>query len=155
MPFLKKTFVKEVKRRHPDRLKVAIALEKDRVDTLSDFPKNLDFFFHRPEYPIERLIWKGISLDTVKENLLFLLQIIEKVSERTYNEGVIKDRLTREVAKRGRDKGAFFWPLRVALSGKDSSPSPFDIAAVIEKKETLERIHHAINKIEQTKEAKG
>ncbi|MCX6722510.1 MAG: hypothetical protein NT094_00380 [Candidatus Staskawiczbacteria bacterium] len=36
------------------------------------------------------------------------------------------------------------WPLRVALSGKQSSPSPFEIADILEKEKTLKRIQDAI-----------
>jgi len=41
------------------------------------------------------------------------------------------------------------WPLRVALSGKDKSPGPFEIMDIIGKDETLCRIEVAINKLKQ------
>jgi glutamyl/glutaminyl-tRNA synthetase len=40
------------------------------------------------------------------------------------------------------------WPLRVALSGKDKSPGPFEIIEVIDKEETLERLKIALEKME-------
>ncbi|MFH1308774.1 MAG: hypothetical protein ABIH51_02050, partial [Patescibacteria group bacterium] len=43
------------------------------------------------------------------------------------------------------DKGRLLWPLRVALSGKKNSPSPFEIGEVLGKQETLKRIKKAIS----------
>jgi glutamyl/glutaminyl-tRNA synthetase len=37
------------------------------------------------------------------------------------------------------------WPLRVALSGKDASASPFEIAEILGKEKTLKRIADAEN----------
>ena len=42
------------------------------------------------------------------------------------------------------NKGLVFWPLRVALSGKEKSPDPVDIALALGKGETLKRIQKAI-----------
>jgi glutamyl/glutaminyl-tRNA synthetase len=45
------------------------------------------------------------------------------------------------------DRGKLLWPLRVALSGRDKSPGPFEIAEILKKEETLKRIKNAINLI--------
>ena len=42
------------------------------------------------------------------------------------------------------NRGFMLWPLRVALSGKKSSPSPFEIADILGKEKTLKRIEEAI-----------
>jgi glutamyl/glutaminyl-tRNA synthetase len=47
----------------------------------------------------------------------------------------------------GQDKGPFFWPLRVALSGKEASPPPFDLAEIFGKEKTLILIDKAIKKL--------
>jgi len=39
------------------------------------------------------------------------------------------------------------WPLRVALSGKEKSPGPFEILEVLGKEEALTRITKAIGKL--------
>ena len=43
-------------------------------------------------------------------------------------------------------RGYVYHPLRVALSGRKSSPSPQDIAEILGKKETLARIDIALDK---------
>ena len=39
--------------------------------------------------------------------------------------------------------GNTLWPMRVALSGEQNSPGPFEIAAVLEKEKVLERLKTA------------
>ena len=47
----------------------------------------------------------------------------------------------------GEKRGDFLWPLRVALSGKEKSPPPQDIAWVVEKEATLLRIRSAMKSL--------
>lgn len=46
------------------------------------------------------------------------------------------------------ERGWYYHPLRVALSGKQSSPPPQDIAAILGKEETLRRIRIAVRRLE-------
>ena len=41
-------------------------------------------------------------------------------------------------------RGELLWPLRVALSGKEASPGPFEIMEVLGKEESIKRIKHAL-----------
>ena len=43
------------------------------------------------------------------------------------------------------NRGEFLWPLRVALTGEQKSPPPFECAWVLGKEETLKRIEKALN----------
>ena len=44
-------------------------------------------------------------------------------------------------------RGDILWPLRVALSGLDKSPGPIEILEVLGKKESINRIKIAIEKM--------
>jgi glutamyl/glutaminyl-tRNA synthetase len=44
-----------------------------------------------------------------------------------------------------KNRGYMLWPLRVALSGKEASASPFEIADILGKEKTLQRIQDAID----------
>ncbi|MBI4449794.1 hypothetical protein HY634_01935 [Candidatus Uhrbacteria bacterium] len=48
------------------------------------------------------------------------------------------------LAERNLGVGETLWPMRVALSGQRASPSPFELAWLFGKGETLQRIQHAI-----------
>ena len=49
------------------------------------------------------------------------------------------------IQKEGR--GEVLWPLRVALSGQEASPGPFEIAEVLGKEEVIKRVRIAIRKL--------
>jgi glutamyl/glutaminyl-tRNA synthetase len=51
-----------------------------------------------------------------------------------------------EAEKTG-DRGELLWPLRVALTGKEASAGPFEIAEILGKEKTLQRIKEAKEKI--------
>ena len=42
------------------------------------------------------------------------------------------------------DRGKLLWPLRVALSGKKASASPFEIGEVLGKEKSIERLKNAL-----------
>jgi len=44
-------------------------------------------------------------------------------------------------------KGDVLWPLRVALTGQEKSPDPFVSASILGKKESIERINEALEKL--------
>ena len=46
-----------------------------------------------------------------------------------------------------KDRGYLLWPLRVALSGKEASAGPFEIADILGKEKTLQRINNAIESL--------
>lgn len=56
------------------------------------------------------------------------------------------DELSRE--KFEGDRGAVYWPLRVALSGEKFSPDPLQILNVIGHEEAKKRAASAIKKLE-------
>jgi len=79
---------------------------------------------------------KGLS--TAKENL-------EKIE--SWEMEKISEALKDAVEKNSLSNGDVFWPVRVALSGEEKSPSPEELALAIGKTETIERIKKAIEKL--------
>ena len=55
------------------------------------------------------------------------------------------------VQKNNLSNGDVFWPIRVALSGLETSPSPAELLFVLGKKESLKRIKKAINLLSNAK----
>ena len=54
---------------------------------------------------------------------------------------------SKEIGKEVGDRGYLLWPFRVALTGKKASAPPFDIAEILGKEKTLERIKFAKEKL--------
>ena len=122
-----------------------VELEKTRIKKLSDFKYLASFFFELPSYPEELLFWAGISKENILENLKISFKTLESLDEKYFTTEKLKDAFI-PLTEAG-DKGALLWPLRVALSGQKASPPPFEIAEIIGKKEALNRIKIAIEKV--------
>jgi glutamyl-tRNA synthetase len=127
-----------------EKLLKIIELGKERALTLNDILPSVEFFFKDFDYPAELLIWKNISKERIKNNLELIKKEFVKIKEEDFTAQKIKEVLD---GLSGQDKGPFFWPLRVALSGKESSPPPFDLAEIFGKEKTLVLIDKAIKKL--------
>ena len=120
-------------------------LEKERINTLAEFKSLADFFFELPDYKTELLSWKEMEKERVVSNLKLLVTEIEKIEEKDFILEKIENKIMPLTEAFG--KGELLWPLRVALSGKDASPGPFEIMDALGKEETLRRLNIAIKKI--------
>ncbi|KKR45330.1 MAG: Glutamate-tRNA ligase [Parcubacteria group bacterium GW2011_GWB1_40_14] len=108
--------------------------------------KNSDGSVKKLNYPKELLIWKKMSdEEELKISLDEIFKILSDIPEGVWASQVEQILLT-EAANKG-DRGMLLWPLRVALSGQKVSPGPADIAKILGKEETLERVKDAIDKI--------
>ncbi|PIR89371.1 MAG: glutamate--tRNA ligase [Candidatus Harrisonbacteria bacterium CG10_big_fil_rev_8_21_14_0_10_40_38] len=125
-----------------DRL---LSFSMERMKKLTDFIELSDFFFELPDYEPKMLIWQDAPASVVAETLESVEKIISNVSDDSFNANRLLEVLSEISDRVGR--GAVLWPLRVALSGKEASPGPFEIMDVLGKNETLSRIGVAIKKL--------
>ncbi|KKU68035.1 MAG: Glutamate-tRNA ligase [Parcubacteria group bacterium GW2011_GWA2_47_16] len=103
-----------------------------------------DYFFSEPVYDKSALLWKGKGdYEKVKTRLEGVKKILEGLSEKSFNKDNVKEAVWPYADKEGR--GEVLWPLRVSLSGKEKSPDPFTLVAILGKEETLARLKMAIN----------
>jgi len=56
---------------------------------------------------------------------------------------VLEERIKAYILENGLQNGPVLWPMRVALSGASQSPSPFELAWVLQKTETIKRLTSA------------
>ena len=124
-----------------------------------------DFYFTAPAYPVDMLVpkKKDVSGDahedthgdardretawrTVAENLHAVRSVLAPLGAYGgWTEETVRDAVMPVTEERG--KSEVLWPLRVALSGREKSPGPFAIAAVIGKGKTMLRIRRAVERI--------
>ncbi|MCR4328599.1 MAG: glutamate--tRNA ligase [Patescibacteria group bacterium] len=128
-----------------ERLRAFVALEKNRIKTLAEFVDNAWFFFVLPEYSPSLLVWKNSSVQETKETLQKILESFEGLHNDLFNREDILNMLQPIIDENG--KGNVLWPLRVALSGQETSPDPLDIAEALGAFETRHRVAEAIKKI--------
>lgn len=103
----------------------------------------LDFFFKRPKYDKEKLIFKNSTAQETTNNLKSVIQELEKINEKDFNLQNIKNTLMSIADKQG-SRGGVLHPVRYALSGLDKSPDPFIISEILGKNETISRLQEAI-----------
>jgi len=131
-----------VEKKSEDYLKKVLTIERDRLSKLSEVGECNKFFFGDIEYDKELLKWKEMSGDDIKKSLEKSLDVLTNISDNDWTLQNIEKTLL-EIA--GDKKGDLLWPLRVALTGEKKSPSPFEVAWVLGKEESLKRINEAIN----------
>ncbi len=130
-----------------DLIKRIIEVEKFRIKKLSEFTETASFFFMPADYEKGLLIWKEAPEEKIRENLKTANEIIKSIPEEEFNKNKIEKDLMKLAEECGR--GEVLWPIRVALSGKDASPGPIDLAQILGKTETIKRIENAISKLEK------
>jgi glutamyl-tRNA synthetase len=123
-------------------LKKVLTIERDRLSKLSEVGESNKFFFSDIEYEKELLSWKDASYEDTKKSLEKSLDILTNISDSDWTLQNI-EKLLLETA--GDKRGELLWPLRASLTGEKKSPSPFEVAWVLGKEETIKRIKKAID----------
>jgi glutamyl-tRNA synthetase len=130
-----------------DFIKKVIALSQERLKKLEDISLLSSFFFKdKLDYDTNLLIWKNLSLDDIKNNLQELYNLLEKIEETDWTKDKLENIIFSYIKNNNKKNGDYLWPLRVALSGEKNSPSPLEIADVLGKEKSLDRIKVAISK---------
>ena len=126
-------------------LRAVAALVQPRCEILSDIPGRVDFFDSLPAYGTELYVHKKSK--TTEESALASLEaelpVLEALGEWT-NEGLYAA-LTALAEQLGVKNSVVLWPLRVAVSGKESTPGgATELCALLGKDETLRRVRAGI-----------
>ncbi len=101
-----------------------------------------DYFFIAPQVDEKILVAKELretpeGLEKTKTYLKHVASLLESVSESDWAYENIKASVWDYASAQGR--GSVLWPMRVALSGREKSPDPFELASILGKEETLKR----------------
>ena len=125
-------------------LEKIVAIYQERLKKLSEIPELTDFFFKDVlEYNKELLRWKEMTDKEVEESLDKSEKILSKIEEKDFNKENLERILIIE-AEKEKNRGILLWPLRVALTNKKASASPFEIIEILGKEKTIKRIKQAI-----------
>lgn len=125
-----------------------VRLEQERIHRLREMPHRLSYLFTSElEYDDALLIWKQTPVSEIQKGLFVACEALEAIPEDGYGAENLELQLKQHILNAGIKNGVALWPLRVALTGLAASPSPFDVASVLGKKRSLERIKDAIVRI--------
>ena len=134
-----------------DFLNAVLNLEKERLKKLSQLGEGTGYYFAQPEYDPGLLVWKKSDAADAQAKLKKLREFFDQLDDKEFSRDILETKLKTFIAENGFDNGSVLWPLRVALSGLEKSPGPFDLLAVLYlghgKNGILERINAAISKL--------
>ena len=140
-------YIREVITKDYDLKKIA-AMVKTRIEVLPDIKEHIDFFESVPDYSVDLYTHK--KMKTNPENSLVLLTEVLPVLEA--QDDFSNDALFETLQAFGKDReyktGYIMWPLRTAMSGKQTTPGgATELMSVLGKDESIKRIKSAIEKL--------
>jgi len=123
-------------------VKKVLSIEQERLEKFSQVGESNQFFFKsNVKTAADDMRWKNSSDEDTKKYLEKARRVLESISEKKWT----KENLERVLLKyAGENRGDLLFPLRAALTGQKKSPSPFEVAWVLGKEETIRRISSAI-----------
>ena len=148
VPFLKRENLIDEGHYDFEYIKKILALEQPRLKKLGEIGERVSYFFKIPEYKPELLVWRDMLFKDVFASLKVSLNTIFQISDVDFNQKNLEKILLKEAERaKNKDKGRLLWPLRVALTGLEASPGPFEILEILGKNESIKRIEAAIKKL--------
>lgn len=128
-----------------DTAYLADLLQK-RCEVLPDVMEKIDFLSEMPEYSTDLYFHKRMktNADTAKPVLEDMVQVLGELDDWTVEK--IREVVMGYIEKTEVKNGYVLWPLRVAISGKMSTPGgAYEIAYLIGKDETILRLNKSIS----------
>ncbi len=129
-------------------LKMLSSVLQPRIETLNDIIAQTDFLEKMPDYDLALYTNKKMKTDTevAKKTLALALPALKEVTD--WSNASLFEELKNLAAANGLKNGQVLYPLRIALSGKETtSGGATEIAAILGKDETLQRIENALKKL--------
>ncbi|MDD4715813.1 MAG: glutamate--tRNA ligase [Oscillospiraceae bacterium] len=127
-------------------------LLQPRCLQLTDIPERVDFFQSLPEYDVSLFVHKKSksTLDSSLESLKTALPILRALTQ--WDTEAIHTALFGLVEQKAVKNSVILWPVRVAVSGKLTTPGgAVEICAILGKDETLKRIDFGVHKLEKNR----
>jgi glutamyl-tRNA synthetase len=115
---------------------------KDRVATLLEVAQTVDAL-KLVDYEPAAVVWKKSTPSQTAVVLTELMTYLQTIPEAQYTAEDLESPLLAWIAERGYGNGDVLWPMRFALSGLPQSPPPFELAALLGKSETIQRLQQA------------
>ncbi len=141
LPYLKKENLIN-KNNKSEEVEKYISLYQERMKKLSEIGSLIDYLLKDDiNYQEEMFMWKNRAKRESKEALEMAIDNLGKIIK--WNIGNIEQKLL-ELANKEDNRGNILWPVRVALSGKKASASPFEIAMALGKERCLKRLEKAV-----------
>ena len=128
-----------------------ISIYQERLKKISEISELTDFFFkEKLKYDKNLLKWAEITDKEIIHSLDKSEKILSKIKPGDWTKENLEkilmpeaEKFSKEIKKEIGDRGYLLWPLRVALTGKEASAGPFEIAEILGREKTIKRIKEA------------
>ncbi len=133
-----------------ERLRKLVPVIRERVTVAEEITEyaesgEYNFAFEQPQSDPALIKWKNDETPRAAlPRLQKVAEILATIAEDASQEA-IKARIWDYAVETG--KGEVLWPLRVALTGKERSPDPFTVIAIIGSGEAYRRVRNACDTI--------
>lgn len=104
-----------------------LALEQGRLKKLSEIGDRVRYFYEDPVYDGAILVWKKSDKDSILKSLNALQVFLQSLAVEQFKKETLETEIKKFIETNGLKTGEVLWPLRVALSGLEASPGPFEI----------------------------
>ena len=144
LPYLKEAIHKDL-----DLKKIASQV-KTRIEVFPEIKELIDFYEEVPEYDTQMYCHK--KMKTTEETSLNLLKEVLPLLEAQddYSNDALFEALVAFGKEHGYKTGYIMWPIRTAVSGKQSTPGgATEIMEILGKEESLKRIQKGIELLER------
>ncbi|MFH1565323.1 MAG: glutamate--tRNA ligase [bacterium] len=129
-----------------DYIKKIVSIEQTRLKKLSDITDNIKFFyFDDLKYDPKKIVWKKSNPQDTKKNLQLCLGLLNNIGVQEFTRENLEIKFKELIEKEKIGVGDILWPLRYALTAEEKSPNPFEVAWVLGKSRSIERVERAIN----------
>ena len=129
-------------------LRAVAALVQPRCEVLTDLPDRVDFLDRLPDYDAELFIHKKsrTNLENSLSTLKAALPVLEGLS--VWKNTELYEALSGLAASMEVKNAVVLWPVRVAVSGRQSTPGgATELCELLGKEESLARIRRGIEKL--------
>ncbi|OQA02508.1 MAG: Glutamate--tRNA ligase [bacterium ADurb.Bin400] len=122
-------------------------IKRGGYQTLNEVANCIASIRQLPSYDPSLLIFKKSDKDKTKTGLSLAREKLE--NQKDWDPERLQQVLQSIPTEHSLTNGDVFWPIRVALSGAEKSPSPAELLFALGKNESLARINQAVASIEK------
>ncbi len=136
----------EIPVKNPERLQKALRTELGRFSSydIGGMPLHEALNWHEEswvgEYIPEQIVWKKSTREATREILQQLIAVLGEIPNERFTAQFLEEDIMHWIDTNGKGRGDTLWPMRYALTAREYSPGPFEIASVIGKHDTLQRL---------------
>ena len=115
----------------------------------NQLPEMVDFLAGMPEFESDLYTHKKMKTnpEVALDALIKIRPVLENLTE--WTEEKLHDTVMEAITEFGMKNGQMLWPLRIAISGKMSTPGgAFEIAYLLGKEETMKRLDASIARLQ-------